>query len=131
MKLVLCFTVSLLFWLTCPSQAQEYSVRAVDWKSGKALKGIPISLRYACTFTGSGIKMKEHCKFVQRRTGPDGITHFPEAGSLTDIDDIYSLPITYGMVCCDISKPVIPGMGTMTFKRRSLGEVLNWIFLGD
>jgi hypothetical protein len=128
------FIYSAAFLLLClPHQlhAQEYSVRAIDSKSGKALKGISITLRYACTATGSGMKTKIHCTFIQRRTGSDGIAHFPEAGSLTDIDDIYSLSASYGEVCCDISSPVIPGMGTITFQRRSLGEMLHWIFVGD
>jgi hypothetical protein len=97
----------------------------------KVLKGIPITLRYDCTATGAGIKTKIHCKFLQRETGPDGLAHFPEAGSLNDIDDIFSTPINDGMICCDISKPVIPGVGTITFQRRSLGQALHWIFIGD
>ncbi len=123
--------VLLLLWMPHQLEGQEYSVRAIDAESGKPLQGIPITLRYACTYTGSGIKTEAHCKFIQRKTGNDGIAHFPEAGSLTDIDDIYSLPLTYGMVCCDIDKPKIPGTGTMTFKRRSLSEMLHWIFIGD
>lgn len=110
---------------------QEYSVRAVDASSGKALKGIPITLRYDCDVQGSGKSIKIRCKFIQRKTGDDGIAHFPEAGSLKEIDDIFSLPIAYGAVCCDISKPEIPGMGTIKFRRRSPGEMLHWIFVGD
>jgi hypothetical protein len=41
------------------------------------------------------------------------------------------LPITYGAVCCDISKPQIPGTGTIKFKHRSLSEMMHWIFVGD
>jgi hypothetical protein len=111
--------------------AQEYSVRAVDVNNGNALKGIPITLRYDCETKGSGAKTKIQCKFIQRETGNDGIAHFPEAGSLKEIDDIFSLPIAYGAVCCDISKPEIPGTGTIKFRRRSLGEMLHWIFIGD
>jgi hypothetical protein len=110
---------------------QEYSVRAIDAKSGKPLEGIPVTLRYACTSTGSGIKTKVNCKFIQRKSGSDGLAPFPEAGTLKDIDDIFSLPIAYRMVCCDISNPVIPGTGTITFERRSFGEMLHWIFIGD
>lgn len=110
---------------------QEYSVKAVDADYGKPLSGIPITLRYNCTYTGTGIHIKAHCQFIQRKTGSDGLAHFPEAGSLHDIDDIFSLPIAYGAVCCDISKPQIPGTGTITFKRRSLSERLHWIFIGD
>jgi hypothetical protein len=110
---------------------QEYSVRAIDATSGKPLRGIPITLRHGCTTTGSGTNVKVHCKFIQRKTGNDGIAHFPEAGSLGDIDDIFSTPIEYGAVCCDISKPVIPGMGTIKFARRTLKEMLHWMFIGD
>ena len=123
-----------ILFLLCPLPhlyGQEYSVRAVDAQSGKPLNGIPITLRYACVATVSGIKTKIHCKFIHRRTGADGIARFPEAGTLSDIDDIFSLPITYGAVCCDISKPEIPGMGTIKFRRRSLGAMLHWIFIGD
>jgi hypothetical protein len=112
-------------------QAQGYSVRAIDAQSGKPLKGIPITLRYSCTTTGAGVNIKFHCRYLQRKTGADGIARFPEAGSLKDIDDIYSLPIRYGALCCDISNPVIPGTGTIKFKRRSLAEMLHWIFVGD
>lgn len=110
---------------------QEYSVRAIDAKSGGPLKGIPITLRYDCATSGTGIKTKVKCRFIRKKTGDDGFAHFPEAGSLKDIDDIFSLPIEYGVVCCDISKPVIPGTGTIKFQRRSLGEMLHWIFIGD
>jgi hypothetical protein len=120
-----------LVWVQQPLIGQEYSVLAVDSQTGKVLPGIPIALRYDCKETGSGLKMKRHCKFIQRRTGGDGIAHFSEAGSLRDIDDIYSLPLTYGMVCCDISSPRIPGRGIMKFKRRTLRETLNWVFVGD
>jgi len=125
--------LAFLLMLCLPSQlsSQEYSVRAIEAKSGKPLEGIPVTLRYACTVTGSGIKTKVHCKFIQRRTGSDGLAHFPEAGTLKDIDDIFSLPIAYGAVCCDISNPVIPGTGTIAFERRSFGEMLHWIFVGD
>jgi len=112
-------------------QNQGYSVRAIDAQSGKPLRGIPITLRYSCTSTGAGLKLKIHCKFIQRKTGADGIAHFPEAGSLKDIDDIFSLPIRYGALCCDISNPVIPGTGTIKFRKRSLGQMLHWIFVGD
>ena len=111
--------------------AQEYSVRAVDVQSGKPLMGIPITLRYDCQSTGSGIKTKIQCKFIQRRTGADGIAHFPEAGTLKDINDIYSLPIIYGAVCCDIPNPEIPGTGTIRFRKRSLREMLDYVFYGD
>jgi hypothetical protein len=110
--------------------AQEYSVRAVDDSAGKSLSGIPITLRYACTYTGSGLDVKVHCKYIQRRTGADGLAHFPEAMFIKDIDDIYSLPITYGMTCCDITKPQIPGVGVMKFRKRSFSEALHWIFIG-
>lgn len=106
-------------------------MRAIDAKSGKALERISITLRYACTATGSGIKMKIRCKFIHRKTGGDGVAHFPEAGTLSDIDDIFPSSTVYGEVCCDIPKPVIPGVGTITFQRRSLSEMLHWIFVGD
>jgi len=51
--------------------------------------------------------------------------------SIKDFDDIYSLPITYGMTCCDITKPQIPGVGVMKFRKRSFSEALHWIFIGD
>jgi hypothetical protein len=109
-KTALCSAVALLVSLSLPHQlyGQEYSIRAIDVKSGEPLKGIPITLRYDCTATGSAANIKMHCKFIQRKTGADGIAHFPEAGSLRDIDDIFSLPTTYGAVCCDISNPKIP-----------------------
>ena len=131
-KRALPYLLGFLLVLCLPSElsAQEYSVRAIDAKSGKALEGIPVTLRYACSFTNSGIKTIEHCKFIQRRTGPDGLAHFPEAGKLKDIDDIFSLPIAYSMVCCDISNPVIPGTGTITFERRSFRQILDYIFVG-
>ncbi len=110
---------------------QEYSVRAVDASSGKTLKDIPITLRYDCTYEGTGLHINSHCKFIQRKTGQDGIAHFPEAGSLHAVDDIYSLPIEYGAVCCDITNPVSPGAGTIKFKRRTLAEMMHWIFAGD
>ena len=120
----------IVIWATSLA-AQEYSVLAVDDSTGKNLSGIPITLRYACTYTGSGIDVKVHCKYIQRRTGADGLAHFPEAMSIKDFDDIYSLPITYGMTCCDITKPQIPGIGVMKFRKRSLSEALHWIFIGD
>jgi hypothetical protein len=121
--LALCFPIHV--------RGQEYSVRAIDAKSGKPLEGIPVTLRYACTVTDSGIKAKIHCRFIQRKTGTDGLAHFPEAGSLKDIDDIFSLSTAYRVVCCDISNPVIPGTGTITFERRSFGEMLHWVLIGD
>ena len=125
-------TLGLALLIVCRSAScQEYSVRAVDADNGKPLNGIPITLRYDCTYTGTGINIKAHCQFIQRKTGPDGLAHFPEAGSLHDIDGIFSLPIAYGAVCCDISKPQIPGTGTIKFKRRTLSERLHWIFVGD
>jgi hypothetical protein len=132
LKYVLCAAASLVsLCLSCPLHGQEYSVRAVDAESGRPLKGIPITLRHGCNAIGSGTNMKMHCKFIQRKTGSDGIAHFPEAGSLGDIDDIFSTPIEYGAACCDISNPVIPGMGTIKFARRSFKEMLHWIFIGD
>ena len=128
MKLV-CALLLLLSGVAIP--AQEYSVRAVDADNGKLLSGIPITLRYDCTYSGVGVKIKAHCKFLQARTGRDGVAHFPTAGSLRAIDDIFSLPITYGAVCCDITAPVIPGIGTIKFRHRSLAEQLHWIFVGD
>lgn len=120
-----------LFLAVGNAVCQEYSVKAIDVGSGKPLSGIPITLRYDCTYAGTGIHIKADCKFIQRKTGSDGMAHFPEAGSLRDIDDIFALPIAYGAVCCDISKPQIPGVGTMKFKRRSLSEMMHWIFVGN
>jgi hypothetical protein len=110
---------------------QEYSVKAVDVDSGKPLAGIPINLRYDCVYTVKGAQTTVHCKVIQRKTDADGLARFPEAGSLHEIDDIFSLPIAYGAVCCDISKPQIPGTGTIKFKRRSLSEMMHWILIGD
>lgn len=125
----------LFFFALLPQSArlygQDYSVRAVEERSGKPLKGISIVARYNCTFTGSGSKTKEHCKFIHRRTGADGFAHFPEAGSLKDIDDIFPMSAEYREGCCDISHPVIPGTGTITFTKRSFPEMLHWIFIGD
>ena len=130
MKWLACCIASLALWLP-QSQAQEYSVQAVDAQSGRPLKGIPIVLRYACTFSGSGTKAKEHCKFIHRKTDKKGIANFPEAGSLHDIDDIFPMSASYREICCDISNPVIPGTGKITFQHRSLREKLSWIFVGD
>ena len=125
---------SALFLLLCPQlllHAQEYLVRATDARSGRVLKGIPSTLRYGCTAAGWGVKTRIRCKFIHRKTGADGIAHFPEAGSLDGIDDIFSIPTRYIEVCCDISNPVIPGIGTITFKRLSIWQTLHWIFIGD
>jgi hypothetical protein len=65
---------------------QEHSVRAVDEDRGKPLAGIPISLRYDCAGTAKGVQTKVHCRFIQRKTGADGLVHFPEAGSFHAID---------------------------------------------
>jgi hypothetical protein len=127
MKFNLLVAVFVVFGSSLPMRGQEFSVRAVDWKSGKNLEDIPITLRYNC---GSGTP-KFHCSWITRKTDKDGIAHFPEAGSLTDIDDIYSLPITYGAVCCDIQPKVFPGTGTIRFKRRNLAEIMHWIFIGN
>lgn len=51
-------------------------MQAVDVDSGKPLKGMPITLRYDCISTGSGLKLKVHCKFIQRKTGRDGLATF-------------------------------------------------------
>jgi hypothetical protein len=72
------------------SACQEYSVKAVDVDTGKALSGMPITLRYDCSYTGTGIDIKAHCKFIQRKTGSDGLAHFPEAGSLEAVVNFYS-----------------------------------------
>jgi hypothetical protein len=130
MKALLCSCV-LFLCVVAIASAQEFTIRAEDWKNHKPLDGIPITLRYDCSSTGSGLNLKMHCKFLQRRTGDDGIAHFPEAGSLKDIDDIFSLPITYGAVCCDVQPKQFPGSATITFRRRSLSEMLRWIFIGD
>jgi hypothetical protein len=117
--------------LSTSLSAQGYAVRAVDDTTGKSLSGIPITLRYACTSTRSGMKLTLHCKYLQRKTGPDGLAHFLEASSINDFDDIYSLAIVYGMTCCDISKPNILGTDVMKFHKRSFGEAMHWIFIGD
>ena len=126
MKMLL---LTFVFCFCAQSQlhAQEFTVHAVDDSSGKPLSGIPITLRYNC---GAGTP-KFHCSWITRRTGKDGIAHFPEAGSLTDIDDIYSLPIVYGAVCCDIQPKEFPGSGTIRLKRRTFAEMMHWIAIGD
>ena len=111
--------------------AQEFTLKAVEADTGKPLTGIPITMRYGGTVTGTGANIKLHDKYIQRRTGRDGIAHFPEAGSLKDIDDVYSLPIAYGMVCCDVQPKTFPSTATMTFRKRTLRESLHWIFVGD
>jgi hypothetical protein len=131
MKCVLSSAVLLFLALAHHLRAQEYSVRAIEAKRGKALEGISITIRYACTATGSGIKVKIRCKFIHRKTGSDGVAHFPGAGNLPDIDDIFPSSTVYGEICCDIPKPAIPGVGTITFQRRSFSEMLHWIFIGD
>jgi hypothetical protein len=126
------FSRTSLAWATPPTPRAGVLSTGGRRKEWESLKGNSNNFeRYDCTATGAGIKTKIHCKFLQRKTGPDGVAHFPEAGSLNVIDDIFSLPINYGMVCCDISKPVIPGVSTITFQRRSLGQTLHWIFIGD
>src|SRR5258708_5277871 len=109
--------VFLLLFATPRSQGQEYTVQAIDADTGKGLSGIRIILRYECVFTGSGIATKEHCKFVRKKTDHNGVAHFPDAGRLSNIDDIYPWSVAYAEVCCDISHPVVPGTGTITFKR--------------
>jgi len=111
--------------------AQEFTLKAVEADTGKPLTGIPITMRYGGTVTGTRANIKLHDKYIQRRTGRDGIAHFPEAGSLKDIDDVYSLPIAYGMVCCDVQPKTFPSTATMTFRKRTLRESLHWIFVGD
>lgn len=93
--------------------------------------GISIIVRSDCTSTGSGTNLKFHCKFLKRKTGPDGIASFSEAGRLREIDDIYPFSIVYDERCCDISKPKIPGTGKITFRKRSLREQLEFLFFGD
>ena len=131
MKPLFITSVSILLWCTTALLAQEFTIHAIDVDSGKSLEGILITLRYSCTSTGSGLQLKWHCKYLQRKTDANGIAHFPEAGSLQDIDDIYSLPITYGSVCCDVTPKTFPGTATMKFKRRTLSEMMHWIFIGD
>jgi len=126
---VFCAVASLSLVGGC--HAQEYSVLAIDAESGKPLKGITVTLRYACTYNGPATHPKIRCNYVQRKTGPDGIARFPEASSLNNIDDIYAVSNIYAQMCCDISNPAIPGTGTLKFKQRSFSELLHWVFVGD
>lgn len=93
-----------------------------------------ISLRYDCVTSGLPADWRHFnikCKFIVRKTGHDGTAYFPEAGTVKNIDDIFASSIPWAEICCDISKPVIPGMGTITFQRRSIGEMLHYMFIGD
>jgi hypothetical protein len=76
-----CFVLLLAPFVLWPLSAigQGYSVRAVDVDTGKTLANIPITLRYDCTFNGGEKNLKENCKFIQRRTGSDGVAHFPRS----------------------------------------------------
>ncbi|MFT4112718.1 hypothetical protein [Silvibacterium sp.] len=111
-----------------PARAQEFSVRAVDASSGKPLKGMRIAVRYDCGSPGPVWNLQMRCRLMQRKTGADGVAHFPEAGSLRAIDSIYPEPRAYEVVCCEIAKPVIPGSATITFRHKSLGERLEQLF---
>ena len=104
--------------------AQEYTVHAVEDSTGKDLSGIPVILRYNC-----GDTLPFHCKWITRKTGKDGLAHFPEAGTLPGIDDIYALTIPYASLG-DIQPKSFPASGTMRFKKRSLSERLQWILQG-
>lgn len=127
---VLCFACVPLLCKT--AEAQGLTIHAVEDDTDKPLRGIPITLRYNCTAIGSGLKLKWHgCKWITRRTDKAGDAYFPEAPSLPDIDDVYSLPITYAMTCCDVQPKTFPSEATMKFKKRTLAEQLHWIFVGD
>ncbi len=106
--------------------AQEFSVHAVEDRTDKPLRDIPITLRYNCTPVGQGLDLKwKGCKWITRRTDKTGAAHFPEAGSLPDLDDVYSLPIAYGMTCCDVQPKTFPSEATMKFHKRTLAEQLH------
>jgi hypothetical protein len=112
--------------------AQELTMHAIEDGTNKPLRDIPITLRYNCKAVGSGATLKwQGCKSITRRTDKTGTAYFPEAGSLPDIDDVYSLPITYGMTCCDVQPKSFPSEATMKFRKRTLAEQLHWIFVGD
>ncbi|HEV2576365.1 MAG TPA: hypothetical protein VGU25_04050 [Acidobacteriaceae bacterium] len=128
--IVVCFACVLP--LSKSAEAQGLTIHAVEDGTNKPLRDIPITLRYNCTPVDSGLKLKWHgCKWIQRRTDKAGIASFPEAPSLPNIDDVYSLPITYGMTCCDVQPKSFPAEATMKFRKRTLAEQLHWIFVGD
>jgi hypothetical protein len=112
--------------------AQGFTLHAVEEGTNKPLSNIPITMRYNCTPVGSGLKLKWiGCRWIQRRTDKAGLAHFPEAGSLHDIDDVYSLPIVYAMTCCDVQPKTFSSEARMKFRKRSFAEQLHWIFIGN
>jgi hypothetical protein len=88
---------NVLSW-RCGLGAQEFTLRAIDAPTGKPLPGIPITMRYAGTITGTAAKIKLHGRFMRASLAKDGAAPSPEAGSLEDINDLLSQPIAYGMV---------------------------------
>ena len=126
------FSLALVAFLLLPiqSQAQGYSVRAIDAKSGKVLKGFKITMRYNCIAAKTGTKIADvHCQYVSRKTGSDGIAHFTEANSQTAINAFYAWRIDYEPGE-QAREPVVPGMETIKFYHVSLGELLYEIFRG-
>jgi hypothetical protein len=122
--------VAAFLLLPLPSLAQGYSVRAIDAKSGKVLKGFKITMRYNCIARKGGTKIVDfHCEYVSRKTGSDGIVHFTEVSSQSTIDAFYSWRVDYEAVE-ETSARVIPGMETIEFHHMSLGELLYEIFRG-
>lgn len=126
------FIVAVVAVLVLPgqSQAQGYSVRAIDAKSGRVLKGFKITMRYNCIAPKTGTKIADiHCEYASRRTGSDGIAHFAAAKSQSAIDAFYPSRIDYE-AGEQVRAPVVPGIETIEFYHVSLGELLYEIFRG-
>lgn len=130
MKLLLLVLSAAVCLGALPAAAREYAVRVVDADSGKPLRKIRIIVRYDCSATGTTFDLKTRCMFMERKTGADGIAHFPEAGSLHLIDVIYAAGARYETVGSDIPEPFAPesGTGNISLRRKSLVEVWEEFF---
>jgi hypothetical protein len=126
------FSLAVVAFLALPaeSQTQGYSVRAIDAKSGKVLKGFKITMRYNCIAPKAGTKIADiHCEYISRKTGSDGIAHFTEATPQSTIDFFYPSGIDYE-AGEQVREPLVPGMETIEFHHMSPGELLYEIFRG-
>jgi len=130
LKYIFNLTVVAFLVLPIQSQAQGFSVRAIDAKSGKVLKSFKITMRYNCAAPKTGTKIVDmHCEHVSRKTGSDGIANFTEANSQSAIDAFYPSRIDY-KAGEQVREPVVPRMETIKFHHVSLGELLYEIFRG-
>jgi len=130
LKYIFCLAVVAFLGLPIQSQPQGYSVRAIDAKSGKVLKGFKITMRYDCIAPKTRTKIVDmHCEYVSRKTGSDGIANFTEANSQSAIDAFYPSRFDYE-AGEQAREPVVPGMETIKFYHVSLGELLYEIFRG-